>query len=73
MSHTTDIEMKTDQQFSSTVTVVDAATQQTLASVLLLHGEKLPEFTCRTLFCFTAVQVKVVWVSLSEPNTTCVV
>ena len=45
-------QMKPDEQFSPTVTIVDAATQQPLNCVLLLHGEKPPEVTCRTLFCY---------------------
>ena len=39
------------------MTVVDATTQQTLECVLLLHGERPPEVTCRTLLCYIAVQV----------------
>ena len=50
-------EIKKEEQFSPTVTIVDAATQQTLDCVLLLHGEKPPEVSCRTLFCYIAVQV----------------
>ena len=50
-------EIKTEEQFSFTVTIVDAATQQPLDCVLLLHGEKPPEVTCRTLFSYIAVQV----------------
>ena len=46
-----------DEQFSPTVTVMDAATQQILYCVLLLHGEKPPEVNCRILFCYIAVQV----------------
>ena len=50
-------ERKDEEQFSPIVTVVDAATKQPLDCVLLLHGEKPPEVSCRTLFCYTAVQV----------------
>ena len=49
--------MKTDEQFSPTVTIVDTATQQPLDCVLLLHDEKPPEVSCRTLFCYIKVQV----------------
>ena len=51
--------MKTEEQFSPTVTMVDAATKQPLDCVLLLHGEKPPEVTCKTLFVHIAVQVTV--------------
>ena len=50
-------QMKKDEQFSPTVTIVDTATQQTLDCVLLLCSEKPPEVNCRTLFCYIAVQV----------------
>ena len=50
-------EIKTDEQFSPTVTIVDTATQQPLHCVLLLDGEKPPEVNYRTLFCYIAVQV----------------
>ena len=50
-------EIKNDEQFSPTVTIVDTATQQPLDCVLLLHGEKPPEVSSRTLFCYIAVQV----------------
>ena len=50
-------ERKEEEQFSPTMTIVDAATQQLLDCVLLLHGEKPPEVSCRTLFCYIAVQV----------------
>ena len=50
-------QIKKDEQFSPTVTVVDAATRQPLDCVLLLHGEKPPEVTSRALFCYIAVQV----------------
>ena len=53
--HTQDL--KRDEQFSPTVTVVDTATRQPLDCVLLLHGEKPPEVNHRTLFCYIAVQV----------------
>ena len=53
-------EIKTSEQFSPIVTVVDAATQQPLDCVLLLHGEKPPEVTSRALFCYITVQVTVV-------------
>ena len=49
--------LKNDEQFSSVVTIVDTGTQRTLDCVLLLHGEKPPEVSCRTLFCYIAVQV----------------
>ena len=51
-------EIKTEEQFALTVTIVDTATRQPVDCVLLLHGEKPPEVTCRTLFCYIAVQVK---------------
>ena len=50
-------DIKEEEQFSPTVTIVDTATQQPLDCVLLLHGEKPPEVSCRTLFCYIAVQV----------------
>ena len=50
-------EIKTDEQFSPIVTIVETATQQALDCILLLHGEKPPEVSCRTLFCYIAVQV----------------
>ena len=50
-------EIRPDEPFSPIVTIVDAGTQQPLDCVLLLHGEKPPEVTCRTLFCYIAVQV----------------
>ena len=50
-------EIKNDEQFSPTVTIVDTATKQPLDCVLLLHGEKPPEVHHRTLFCYIAVQV----------------
>ena len=50
-------ETKMDEQFSPTVTIVDSGTQRPLDCVLLLHGEKAPEVTCRTLFCYIAVEV----------------
>jgi len=50
-------EIRTEEQFSSIVTIVDTATQQTLECVLLLHGEKPPKVNYRTLFCYIAVQV----------------
>ena len=55
-------EIKTDEQFSPIVTIVDTATQQPLDCVLLLDGEKPPEVSsrtlkCKTLFCYRAVQV----------------
>ena len=53
-------ELRPDEQFSPIVTIADAATQQTLDCVLLLHGEKPPEVNYRTLFCYIAVQVTVV-------------
>ena len=49
--------LKTDEQFSPTVTIADTTTQQTLDCVLLLHGEKPPKVNYRTLFCYIAVQV----------------
>ena len=48
---------KTDEQFCLIATIVDAATQQPLDCVLLLHGEKPPEVTSRVLFCYIAVHV----------------
>ena len=56
--HTREIMPK--EQFSPTVTIVDTATQRTLDCVLLLHGKKPPDVTCRTLFCYIAVEVTVV-------------
>ena len=53
-------QIKKDEQFSPTVAVVDTATQQTLDCVLLLDGEKPPEVSSWTLFCYIAVQVTVV-------------
>ena len=50
-------ELRPDEQFSPIVTIADAGTQQTLECVLLLHGEKLPEVSCRTLLCYIAVEV----------------
>ena len=50
-------ELKTEEQFSPTVSIVDTVTQQPLDCVLLLNGEKLPEVNCRTLFCYLAFQV----------------
>ena len=50
-------QIKNDEQFSPTVTVVDTATQQPLDCVLLLHGEKPPEVSRKTLFCYIAVRV----------------
>ena len=52
--------LKTDEQFSPMVTIVNTETRQPLDCVLLLHGEKPPEVNCRTLFCYIAVQVAVV-------------
>ena len=60
-------QIKTDEQFSPTVTIVDTATQQTLDCVLLLHGEKPPEVNHRTLFCYVAVQVSYIG-SPSHPS-----
>ena len=53
-------ERRPDEQFSPIVTIVDAATKQTLNCVLLLQGEKPPDVSCWTLFCYIAVQVTVV-------------
>ena len=50
-------EVRKDEQFSPIMTIVDVATKQPLDCVLLLHGEKPPEVSCRTLFCYIAVQV----------------
>ena len=50
-------ELRPDEQFSPIVTIADAGTQQPLDCVLLLHGEKLPEVSCRKLLCYIAVQV----------------
>ena len=49
--------IKKEEQFSPIVTIVDTATKQPLDCVLLLHGEKPPEVSCRTLFCYIAVQI----------------
>jgi len=49
--------IKAEEQFSPIVTIADSATRQPLDCVLLLHGEKPPEVSCRTLFCYIAVQV----------------
>ena len=49
-----------DEQFSPTVTIVDTATQQPFDCVLLVHGEKPPEVSCRTLFCYIPVAETVV-------------
>ena len=63
-------EMKTEEQFSPIVTIVDTATQQTLNCVLLLlHGEKPPEVSCRTLFCYIAVQVSYCDAHGSNPHS----
>ena len=61
-------EIKAEEQFSPSVTIVDTATRQPLDCVLLLHGEKPPEVTCRTLFCYIAVQVKYCDVHGSLPH-----
>ena len=53
--HTQDL--KRCEQFSPIVTIVNAATQEPLDCVLLLHGEKPPEVYHRTLFCYIAVKV----------------
>ena len=50
-------EIKTEEQFSPIVTIVDTATQQPLDYVLPLHGGKPPEVSCRMLFCYITVQV----------------
>ena len=50
-------EIKTSEQFSPIVTIVDAATKQPLDCVLLLHGQKPPEVSSETLFCYIAIQV----------------
>ena len=51
--HSHKIQIKEDEQFSPIVTIVDPATQQPLDRVLLLlHGEKPPEVSCWTLFCY---------------------
>ena len=50
-------EIKTSEQFSPIVTIVDAATKQCLDCVLLLHGQKPPEVSSETLFCYIAIQV----------------
>ena len=60
-------QINNDEQFSPTLTVVDAATQQTLDYCCMLKN--LQKYAPgHALFCYTTVQVKV-----SEPNTTCVV
>ena len=53
-------EMKPDEEFAPNVTIVDYTTQQTLDCVLLLYGDKPPEVSCRTLFCYIAVEITVV-------------
>ena len=50
-------EIKTEEQFSPIVSIVDTATRQTLDCILLLHGEKPPKVNYRTLFCHVTVQV----------------
>ena len=50
-------EIKTSEQFSPVVTIVHAATKQPLDCVLLLHGQKPPEVSSETLFCYIAIQV----------------
>ena len=50
-------ELKTDEQFSPTVTIVDTTTRQPLDCVLLLHGEKPPEVSCWTLFLLYSSKV----------------
>ena len=60
-------ELRPDEQFSPTVTIVDTATQQTLNCVLLLSGEKPPKVNYRTLFCYIAVQVSYCDVHGSHP------
>ena len=52
-------EIKKDEQFAPTVTIVDTATQQILDCLLLLHDEKPPEVNSRTLFCYIAVELDV--------------
>ena len=52
--------IQTDEQFSPIVIIVDAETQQPLDCVLLLHGEKPPEVSCRTLSCYIAAKVTAV-------------
>lgn len=59
-------EIKTEEQFCPIATIVDTATQQPLDCVLLLHGEKPPEVSRRTLFCYIAVQV-----TFSEERSSC--
>ena len=61
-------EIKTSEQFSPIVIIVDTATQQPLDCVLLLYGEKNPEVSCRTLFCYIAVQVSYCDVHGSYPH-----
>ena len=67
--HTQDL--KRCERFSPTVTIVDTATQQPLDCVLLLRGEKPPEVSCRTLFCYIAVQVTSVPNYGSYPHPLC--
>ena len=52
--------IQTDEQFSPIVTIVDTATRQPFDCVLLLHGEKPPEVSCRTLFCYITANITVV-------------
>ena len=67
--HTRDL--KRCEQFAPTVTIVDTETQQPLDCVLLLCGEKPPEVSCRTLFCYIAVQVTSVPNYGSYPHPLC--
>ena len=53
-------QIKMDEQFSPIATIVDDVTKQPLDCVLLLHDEKPPEVSFRTLFCYIAVQITVV-------------
>ena len=51
--------IKTDEQFSPIVTIVDAATTKPLDCVLLLQGEQSPQVDCKKLFCYIEVKVSV--------------
>ena len=61
--------VRPDEQFSPIVTVVNTATQNILNCILLLCGEKPPEVSCRTLFCYIAVEVTAVPGNDVHPHT----
>ena len=68
--------IKVNEEFSPTVTIVDTATQQPLTVTVYSYcmvRNLQKSAPGHAILCYVAVQVKVVWVSLSEPNTTCVV